>query len=108
MLKLGDHVKLQNFLHVPNSLNNQVPGPLKDSFTFMTERCSSTRSTVVNKLALPKVRTLTYGLNSIKHRSVAIWNVVANDFPLNSPHLKNILLCKKQFTKNLIDSYNPK
>ena len=108
VLKLGDHVKLQNFLYVHNSLNNQVPEPLKDAFTFMTERCSATRSTVKNKLALPKVRTLPYGLNSIKYRSVAIWNVAANDFPLSSPHLKSISLCKKQFIKYLIDGYNPK
>ena len=107
VLKLCDHVKLQNFLYVHNCLNNKIPEPLKESFTFMTESCSYTRSTIENKLALPKVRTLPYGLNSIKYRSVAVWNVVANEFPSRSPQLKSIPLCKKQFIKYLIDGYNP-
>ena len=107
VLKLSDQVKLENFLFVHNSLNNKVPKPLRKSFTFMTENSSYTRSSTQNKMALPKARTLAYGLNSIKYRSVALWNVIANDFPLGSPHLKSISLCKKQFTKYLLDGYNP-
>ena len=90
-----------------NSLNNKVPKSLKNSFTFMTESCPYTRSTIQNKMALPKVRTLAYGLNSIRYRSVAIWNVISNDFPMGCPHLISISLCKKQVTKSLIDGYNP-
>ena len=100
-------LKLQNFLYVHNSLNNEVPKPLNNSFTFMTKSCSYTRSTVQNKMALPKVRTMAYGLFSIKYCSSALWNVVANDFPLGSPHLISISVCKKQLTKYLIAGYNP-
>ena len=107
ILKLSDQVKLQNFLYVHNSLNNKVPKSLKNSFTFMTESCPYTRSTIQNKMALPKVRTLAYGLNSIRYRSVAMWNVISNDFPMGCPHLISISLCKKQVTKSLIDGYNP-
>ena len=106
VLKLSDHVKLQNFLFVHNSLNNKLPKPLRNSFTFMAETFSNTRSTIQNKMALPKARTLTYGLHSISYCSAAMWNVIAKDFPLASPHLKSISLCKIQFRKDLIDSYN--
>ena len=106
LLKINEHVKLQNFLYVHNSLNKKVPKPLRNSFTFMTKNCSYTRSTILNKMALPKVRTMTYGLHSIKYRSAALWNVVANDFTLGSPHLISISVCKKQLKKYLIDGYN--
>ena len=107
ILKFSDHVKLQNFMFVHNSLNNKLPTPLNNAFTFISENHSqNTRASSQNKISLPNARTSLYGLNSIKYRSVAAWNNIVNDLPLESPHLKNVSLCKKQITKFIINSYN--
>ena len=108
ILKLSDHVRLKNFLFVHNSLNNNLPSPLKNSFKLNTENHShTTRSTFQNKMALPEARTLIYGLNSIKYRSVAEWNLMVNDSILENLHLKSISVCKKTITNYLIDEYEP-
>ena len=106
VLKINDQVTLQNILYVHNCLNNNIPKPLKNSFTLMTNSYANTRSRSQYKLALPKVRTLTFGLNSIKYRSASMWNFITTDFPLGSPHLNSISQCKNIITKNLINGYN--
>ena len=97
ILKLCDHVKLQNFVFVHNSLNDNLPLPLRNTFQVVADINSyNTRASDQHKIALPKVRTLYYGLNSIKYRSAAHWNLLVNDFPNLKFHTLSQKLCQKK------------
>ena len=109
ILKLTDHVKLQNFLFVHNTLRGNIPLPLKNYFQISADTYSyDTRAAGQHKLVLPKARTQPYGLNSIKYCATAIWNSIVITFPDETFHLQSSNVCKKKITKYFIDGYcNP-
>ena len=80
ILKLTDHVNLQNFLFVHSTLKGSLPLPLIDSFEVATDSFNS-RGSLQSKIVLPKVRTVNYGLNSILYRSASFWNLMVSKFP---------------------------
>jgi hypothetical protein len=109
ILKLSDHIKLQNFIYVHNSLKGNLPLPLKDSFKIAADTYSfNTRGASQNKMILPKARTQYYGINSIKYQSAAFWNIVVSVFPDEKFHLRSKSFCKKIIAKYLIDEYEHK
>ena len=106
ILKISDHIKLQNFLFVHNALRGDLPLPLKNSFQIAAETHSlNTRGALQHKLLLPKARTQNYGLNSIKYKSAAFWNYIAGILPDKKFYLQTRNVCKKGITKYLIDTY---
>ena len=106
ILKISDHIKLQNFLFVHNALRGDLPLPLKNSFQIAAETHSlNTRGALQHKLLLPKARTQNYGLNSIKYKSAAFWNYIAGILPDKNFYLQTRNVCKKGITKYLIDTY---
>ena len=106
ILKLTDHVKLQNFLFVHNTLRGNIPVPLRNSFQISADTyLYDTRAAGQHKLVLPKVRTQPYGLNSIKYCSAALWNYMISVFPHESFHLQSTNVCKKKITKHYIEGY---
>ena len=107
ILKLTDHVKLQNFLFVHNSLNNNLPLPLQNTFKVAADNyVYNTRASEQHKIVLPKIRTSYYGLFCIKYRSGAHWNLLVNDFPKEKFHTLSKSVCQKKITKHLIECYN--
>ena len=107
ILKISDHIKLQNFLYVHNSLKGYLPLPLKNSFNVAADTYSvNTRGASQYKILLPKARTQNYGINSIQYQSAAYWNIIVSTFPDEKFQLKSRSVCKKIVTKYLIDGYN--
>ena len=107
ILKLSDHIKLQNFIYVHNSLKGNLPLPLKDSFKIAADTYTfNTRGASQNKMVLPKARTQYYGINSIKYQSAAFWNIIVSVFPDEKFHLQSKSICKKIIAKYLIDEYD--
>ena len=107
ILKLSDHVKLQNFIFVHNSLNDNLPLSLKNTFKITADKyVYNTRASAQHIIELPKVRTSYYGLYSIRYRSSAHWNLLVNDFPKENFHTLSRLVCQKRITKHLLAWYN--
>ena len=107
ILKLTDHVKIQNIIYVLNSLKGDLPLALKDSFKTAAEVYTyTTRSASQYKIILPKVRTQNYGINSIKYRSAACWNAIVTAFPNDKFHLKSKSVCIKHVSNYFVDTYN--
>ena len=105
ILKLEDHVNLQNFLFVHNSLNGSLPFPLLDCFEVASDTFNS-RGSLQSKIVLPKVRTVNYGLNSIRYRSASFWNLMVSKFPKEKFNDQSKYSCKKVLSKHLIDGYS--
>ena len=109
IMKLSDHVRFQNFLHVHRDLKeNSLPPSLRKSFNITNDDhlYPNTRLTSNLKLVLPKVRTTNYGLNSITYRSVCDWNSLTNLDPSIKFHESSKFICKKIVRKHFIDTYN--
>ena len=105
ILKLSDHIKLENFIFAHNSLSNNLPIPLRGSVQLVDtlhDTSSKTRGATLHKMVLPKVRT-SYGLNSIKYRTPATWNLILNVLP--KAHSVSKATCKKDITEYFISSY---
>ena len=107
ILKLSDHVRLENFFYVHNSLNGNLPLPLRNTFQLVADTHSiNTRDASKFKIMLPKVRTQNYGINIITYRSVAFWNTIVSLFSNEKFHRLSKFICKKNITKYFIDGYD--
>ena len=109
IMKLSDHVRFQNFLHVHRDLKeNSLPPSLRKSFNITNDNhlYPNTRLTSNLKLVLPKVRTTNYGLNSITYRSVCDWNSLTNLDPSIKFHKSSKFICKKLVRNHFMDTYN--
>ena len=103
ILKFSDHVKLDNIIYVHNSLRENLPIPLRDSFHLAPES-TTTRGALMHKLVLPKVRTL-YGLNSVTYQSTAAWNYILSVLPTSKVHSVSKATCKENINEYFIKSY---
>ena len=109
ILKLSDHVRLQNFLHVHRDLKeNSLPLTLRNTYKLISEATEypNTRVTSTCKLHLPKVRTVNYGINSITYRSICDWNSFTNIDPHIKFHQLSRFVSKKYIKDHIINTYN--
>ena len=109
ILKLSDHVRLQNFLHVHRDLKeNSLPLTLRNTYKLISDvtEYPNTRITSTCKLLLPKVRTVNYGINSITYRSVCDWNSFTNIDPDIKLHQLSRFVSKKHIKDHIINTYN--
>ena len=105
MLKLSDHIKLENFIYAHNSLRSNLPVPLRASLQLSANSHNlNTRCVTTQKMVLPKVRT-PYGLNSLIYQATAAWNYFVNALPKLSLTSVSKAICKKNITQYLIDRY---
>ena len=75
ILTIFDLVKLLNVLFVHQHINSKLPPDLCDTFSFdQIDHEYPTRSQSLGLLKRLKVSTVTYGLNSLCHQSIAQWN----------------------------------
>ena len=77
ILKFADSIKLSNFLFAHDNIKGNLPTSLCDSITLVdTRHLYKTRNWDFKQLNVPTVRTKTSGINSIKTKSVKIWNEI--------------------------------
>ena len=100
ILKLKDYISLQNTLFTWDSLKNLLPQPLSNYFEKTKNTHNhSTRNSESNGLFPPQVRTLRYGKNSLKYKSIQIWN------DLQKKIKENILELKRSTAKKVVIDY---
>ena len=105
ILKVSDHINLQNFLFVYNSLGDNLPLPFKDFFTIAAETHSHETRLSQHSIVLPKVRTLNYGLHSIRYRAAAFWNLMKSHFPKENFQKMSKSKCLKKIKNFLFEGY---
>ena len=103
VLKLRDFISLQNALLVKNCLEKNIPPPLQNYFQKVPTR-QTTRSSSKNCVRIPTVETATYGTNSIKFKSINIWNEFQHNANLDISGLK-YYEAKEKITKHLMKTY---
>ena len=105
ILKIRDFISLQNALLVKDVFEEQVPSPFMSYFKKLnTQHLYTTRSAINQSVFVPIVNTEIHGINSIKYRSVEIWNKLQKTLPdylLNLTRTK----AKEQITTNLRKLY---
>ena len=106
ILKFEDNIKIQNFLYVHDSLKGTLPSvhnnifeANKDIHNYPTT-CSNQ-----HQLALDKVKTQTFGINSIKYQATTFWNEIVNKFPEENLQNQNRKICKAFLTEYLQSLY---
>ena len=109
ILKLSDHVKIQNFYFVHNSLKGTLPTALKNHFQVAADNHSqNTRGASQYKLTLPKARTLSYGINSIIYQATAFWNTIVSELPEEKFQQQSKFVCHKIIKQHILDTYSSK
>ena len=104
ILKLADNIGLQNLLFAHDSLNNNLPSSLIGRLSLVNT-VNNTRNEMYHQLDRIRTRTILYGTNSIKSKSVEVWNFINEHLHLEKLHEKSRLSCKKRVTKFLINRY---
>ena len=104
ILKLTDYISLQNFLFAHDSLKDNLPSSLSGQLSFV-DTVNNTRSEMYFQLDRLRTRTILYGSNSIKSKSVDVWNSVNQLLYPEKLYEKSKQSCKKIVTKFLIDRY---
>ena len=104
ILKIADNISLQNFLFAHDSLNNNLPSSIKGQLS-VAKMGINTRNAIYHQLNRIRTKTILYGTNSIKSKSVDIWNFINERFHHLKLHEKSRASCKRLVTKILIDRY---
>ena len=98
ILKLDDSIKLSNYLFAHDNFKNNLPSVLCNSMYLVANIHSlGTRNILQASFITPNTRTIVYGSNSIKSRSVDIWNSLNKLY-----HLKELYNQKRNFCKGFI------
>ena len=106
ILKLRDNIGLQSFLLAYDSINCQLPSSLNKLFTFVdVDRAQNTRTETLSQLNRQRTRTFLYGSNSIKSKSLDIWNYFNLHYKEKNLYTKSRSICKNFVTKVLINRY---
>ena len=101
ILKFADSVKLSNFLFAHDNIKNNLPSSLYQSITLVnTKHSQISRNQDVNQVNVPVVRTVTSGINSIKSKSVKIWNEINKLFKD-----KELINHKRRFCQSFLKGY---
>ena len=77
LVKVRDLISLNQLKLVYDFTQNRLPTDLMNLFTYSSDVHTSSRelNSTVNKLIyIPKVKTTTYGLDSIRYKCATLWN----------------------------------
>ena len=104
ILKFNDNINLQNFLFAYDTIHDNLPSSLTGQLTLVNTGLN-TRSVSYYQLNNPFSRTKLYGTNSIKSKSIHIWNQV--NYNNHQKKLWDLSrnVCKKFVSKLFLDSY---
>ena len=107
ILKLSDHIKLQNFLYVYDTIKCNLPSVLNNNYRFIHDvHDYNTRSAHTNQVFLPKAKTIIYGIMSVSFQSGLYWNEIIKLYPNIDFMNKSKSFCKKFITNHILQSYN--
>ena len=99
ILKLRDHVAIENCLFVHKQQKGLLPIIFNDHFTFINSQHNYNTRIARTNLNLPVVNTTTYGTLSITFRSIQVWN------KLHEKLKTNLLNYNLNSTKKLLHNY---
>ena len=106
ILKLKDHIILQNCLFVHDALHRVSPYCFHDSFIYTNEVHSiNTRSITHDSLFVKPSSTIRYGINSITSKCISNWNHFASTFKISLYDISRVKL-KNLIRNQLLGSYN--
>ena len=106
VLKLRDHITIQNCLFVHDSLKNISPKCFCAYFNLAKNVHSfCTKSNSLGCLFVPKSTTIRYGIYSITNKCISNWNAFTKALQLNLINISRSNL-KIKLTRHLLDSYN--
>ena len=83
ILKFSENINLLNLLFVYDRLNDKHPLVMKNIFNFLRKTHKYLTRNSEYRLKLPKVKTTTYGLNSIEYKCISVWNSMILKFDDN-------------------------
>ena len=102
ILKLSDNISLQNFLFAHDSLLGNLPSPLCGKLSFVNT-VNNTRNQTYFQLDRTRTKTILYGSNSIKSKSIDVWNFINKLFYQEKLHQPTRKYCKNFVTKFLME-----
>ena len=105
VLKITDLVNLQNFLLAYDSLNDNLPLPLRGKLNFLTRENQITRNLGYLQLSRPRTKTVTYGTKSILSKATDFWNCINKTYHSELLHTKSRNVCKNFIKEMLLAQY---
>ena len=105
ILKLSDHISLQNDLLLKNCCEKRLSKPLLNFFKKNTEQCNySTRSVSRNFAFVEEANSKSYGIDSIRYQAVIIWNKLQNNITSDLSELSRMKV-KPTIIEHFLKSY---
>ena len=105
ILKLKDFVLLQNVLFVKDGISHSLPNTFSRYFKKVNETHSHfTRNNRNELLSQPSVRTIRYGIDSIKYKSIKAWNEIQRNASDDLQNLKRSTF-KHNIKKHILNNY---
>ena len=105
ILKISDYIKLLNCLFVRDVLTGSSIPPFQTYFTKSENiRQHNTRHATQNSVAPAQRNTDLYGIKSIHHQSILIWNQLQTEISHGVLQIQRSKL-KEQITNKIFDSY---
>ena len=105
ILKLGDSIKLSNFLYAHDIFTNNIPSVFCNILNLAENSHLINYTRNIKYFIIPTVRTTIFGLNSIKSKSVGIWNSYNRTFYMLKLFDKKRNYCKCFIKNDLIKGY---
>ena len=109
ILKLEDHIRLQNCLFVYDFLNKNLPECFDDYFHKLNEIYTEDINTINSELGClftPYMSTARYGLQSITRQCIKSWNFFTRELNTDLSKLSRPNL-KKKISSYFLDKYDP-
>ena len=107
LLKLKDHITLENCLLVYDFLKNKLPNSFDNFFVTTNQIYSSQkylRSVEKGLLFIPFANTTKYGLNSLQRKCISCWNHFTTQFNCNLQNISRLQL-KNKITQYFLNSH---
>ena len=104
ILKLTDNIILQNFLYAHDSLKGNLARAILGKLALVNT-VNNTRNETYFQLERIRSKTILYGTNSIRLKSIEVWNFINRMFHSQKLYEKSRAVCKKFVKKFLIDRY---
>ena len=102
ILKLFDHVKMENALFLNKYFSHELPQSLIDNFKIEQRNdLYSTRTSRYNTLIVPNINAKKYGESSVIYQSIVSWHYFS--YNLQNPNLQNTTIFQlKELVQNFL------
>ena len=105
ILKLSDHITLQNILYAYDCLRNNLPRSLINEKICFLKSVRDLKGKRLNQLEKICTKTILYGSNSITSKSVETWNNINKQLYHLNLQDKSKHICKASITNFLLNQY---